>query len=213
MQNYRNKILGLCISLFVFNFGGFAIAASVISPKLSYSFSGNGKGTVSFDTSGGTSCGTNTKCSSYPLNSLVTLTAVPSPGSDFISWTGCATSTGTQCTVTLTANTIVKPKFALYPKLNIISTTNRGTVTSPTSIDLVCGTACTLSKPIGTVINLFESAKPGYYFSSWRGGGCSGQTCSVTMSNNQTVYAVFLPEKVTPLAIGSHVNVVEPTKQ
>ena len=184
-------------------------AASVISPKLSYSFSGNGHGAVSFNTSG-TSCGA--KCSSYPINSVVTLEAKPSLplDSDFISWTGCTSSTGTQCTVTLTANKIVKANFALYPKLKIISITNRGTVTSPAGIN--CGATCSLSQPRGTVIALIGTATPGYYFSSWT-GACSAQTCSVTLSENKTVHAVFLPEIVTPLTIGYHVNVVDSTKK
>ncbi len=57
----------------------------------------------------GTSCGTN--CWTYPANTSVVLTATP--GSYTTTWTGCTTSSGNTCNVTMNANKSVTADFSM----------------------------------------------------------------------------------------------------
>jgi hypothetical protein len=72
--------------------------------------SGEGSGTVT-SSPPGIDCGSN--CSfAYPGATQVTLTAAPAPGSTLASFTGCESTTGNQCTVTMSADTTVTAVFA-----------------------------------------------------------------------------------------------------
>jgi hypothetical protein len=72
--------------------------------------SGEGSGTVT-SSPPGIDCGSD--CSSaYPGGTQVTLTAVPAPGSTLASFTGCDSTSGDQCTVTIGADTTVTAVFA-----------------------------------------------------------------------------------------------------
>jgi hypothetical protein len=72
--------------------------------------SGEGSGTVT-SSPPGIDCGGD--CSSaYPGATQVTLTAVPAPGSMLASFTGCDSTSGDQCTVTIGADTTVTAVFA-----------------------------------------------------------------------------------------------------
>ncbi len=71
---------------------------------------GTGSGTVT-SSPAGISCGS--ACSaSYSSGSAVTLTSTPVSGSTFSSWSGACVGNGTQCTLTINANTSVTANFA-----------------------------------------------------------------------------------------------------
>ncbi len=71
-----------------------------------------------------------------------------------------------------------------------VSKTGSGTVSSnPVGID--CGSACSKSYDSGTKVVLTATPASGSSFTGW-GGACSGAGgCTVTMSQNQTVTAIF----------------------
>jgi uncharacterized repeat protein (TIGR02543 family) len=79
--------------------------------------------------------------------------------------------------------------------------TGSGSVaSSPAGID--CGPVCSLSVEVGAQVTLSASPAPGSTFSGWS-GGCSGTgSCSVTMTDDQTVTATFTqltaPRRVPP---------------
>ena len=55
-----------------------------------------------------------------------------------------------------------------------------------------CGTTCSHIYVDGTKVTLTATASSGYQFTGWSGGGCSGvSTCTVTVSSDVTVTAVF----------------------
>jgi hypothetical protein len=91
---------------------------------------GSGTGTVTSSPAGincGATCTTDN--GSYDYNTDVTLTATPATGSQFAGWTGCTTSTGTTCHVTVTQATTVTAIFA--PPL--------GCTTVKDAVDANCG--------------------------------------------------------------------------
>jgi hypothetical protein len=79
--------------------------------QLTATRSGTGDGTV---TGTGISCGSD--CSeSYVEASTIVLTATPATGSDLTSWSGCDSTAGDQCTVTLGNDRLVMFTFTLEP--------------------------------------------------------------------------------------------------
>lgn len=81
--------------------------------SLSVSKTGTGIGAVTSSPAGincGTSCSAN-----FSSASNVRLTATPVSGSNFANWSGCTSTSGTTCDVTMTATKSVTANFALNP--------------------------------------------------------------------------------------------------
>jgi Domain of unknown function (DUF1906)/Divergent InlB B-repeat domain len=98
------------------------VVAIATGNRLIVTTAGTGTGLV---TSGDTfiSCGTGgSVCSAvYAAGSTVTLTAVPTALSSFISWTGCTTSSGTTCNVTVSSASSVTATFNITPPVFTIA--------------------------------------------------------------------------------------------
>src|SRR5437870_11822348 len=74
---------------------------------------GTGSGSVS-SSPPGISCGTD--CSeAYAADTVVTLTATPSPLSIFTDWSGCDTVSGATCTVTMSSARSITATFQGVP--------------------------------------------------------------------------------------------------
>jgi len=161
---------------------------------------GAGTGTVSSDPSG-ISCGT--ACSAdFLTGSPVSLTATPTGGSTFAGWSGGGWSGAVpSCIVVIIGDQTVTASFTAPVSMSTLtvqkSGAGSGTVTSaPSGIN--CGITCSASFPTGNTVTLTASPAAGSTFVSWS-GACSGTTCTVTMSADQTVSAQFdlLPVFVT----------------
>ena len=143
----------------------------------------------------GIDCGSTGNACSFEFNSgaTVTLTATPSSGYQFSSWSGC-TSTTSQCTVAIDTAKNVTANFAITapPGQFALTVTNGGNgkvTSSPTGID--CGSTCSASFDRGTTVTLTAAPDSGFQFTGW-GGACSGtDSCSVTMSEARTVTTSF----------------------
>jgi hypothetical protein len=81
-------------------------------PILTISFAGNGTGTV---TGNGISCSSPSSCSNqFTIGTTLMLTATPTGGHTFASWSGCNSTGGANnsvCTVTLESNVTVTATF------------------------------------------------------------------------------------------------------
>jgi len=152
---------------------------------------GNGTGTVT-SAPAGIDCGAD--CTeAYAASTMVTLTASPSAGSQFMGWTGACSGTGT-CTVTLASNINVTANFALANSL-IVTKAGTGTglvVSDPSGIN--CGSDCSEQYSPGTTVVLTALALTNSKFDGWSGEGCTGTgTCTVTLDAARMVTATFSP--------------------
>jgi hypothetical protein len=78
-------------------------------PALTINFAGTGSGTV---TGSGISCSSPSSCSNtYTLGTTITLTASPTGSSSFGNWSGCNSTNGVTCTVTLQDSATVTATF------------------------------------------------------------------------------------------------------
>ena len=168
---------------------------------LALTLGGGGSGTVTSDP-GGITCGTDC-AETYPATTSVGLTASPASGSVFTGWSGVTCSEGSQttstCTVTMTqAQTVTATFEPLVVLLTVaVSGDGDGTVTGG---GLVCfsGTTCSAAYTTGTSVALTAWADSGSIFTGWSGGTCAEGnqmtwTCTVTMTQAQTVTATFEP--------------------
>src|SRR5438067_328979 len=174
---------------------GFALKRFALTASLT----GRGAGAVTSSPAGIT-CGT--ACSAtYDIDTVVTLTATPAANSDFTGWSGCDSVSGTTCTVSMSGARAVTAGFALKRFALAVTKTGlgAGTVTSsPAGIN--CGTACSATYDISTVVTLTATPAMGSIFNGWTGcDAVSNTTCTVTMGAARSVNADFLGIPIPPL--------------
>jgi uncharacterized repeat protein (TIGR02543 family) len=174
---------------------------------------GTGSGTV-FSTPAGIACaitdGSGSCSATFSSGTVVTLTATAG-GGQFTGWGGACAGTG-PCQLTMSEARSVTASFA-PPTFTLTvtggGTTGSGDVGAPAAGGQgaiscgitfgVAGGVCSRTYPSGTVVTL--TATPGiasnfavlfYTFDGWS-GACTGtsRTCTVTMTQNQTVRASF----------------------
>ncbi|HEY4479358.1 MAG TPA: VWA domain-containing protein, partial [Candidatus Paceibacterota bacterium] len=164
--------------------------------NLSLTVSTLGTGIV---TGTGISCGVD--CTeSFPANTAVTLTAVPSGTASFTGWSGACSGVGS-CLVTLNSNKSVvasfsDAQFGLQPLTVLKQGGGTGTVTGTR---IICGADCTDSYANNTLVSLTAVPDFGFTFGGWT-GDCSDSTiCAIRMNGSKTVIATFLaPLEVMP---------------
>ena len=157
---------------------------------LSVSRAGGGDGTVS-SAPAGIDCGS--VCAApFPADTMVLLTASPSPGVMFAGWGGACSGTNTTCSVAMTSARTVSAAFLPLRKLTV-TTSGRGSgrvSSSPAGVD--CGATCTATFPTGTTVTLAVAPSAGSVFKSWT-GGCAGRalSCTFVISADSSVTATF----------------------
>ncbi len=157
---------------------------------LTLSRTGTGTGTITSSPEGIT-CGST--CSyAYAEGTKVTLTAEADADCAFQEWTGCASVSGTTCTVTMTSDATVTARFGHNATLKVTKTGNgAGSITSsPAGIS--CGDTCSYIYGPGAAVILTATAGSGSRFQSW--SGCpspNGSFCTAVMSADTAVTAQF----------------------
>ena len=167
----------------------------LIRHDLTVNKAGTGAGLVTSDPAG-INCGA-TCTAEFVENSIVTLTADPSAGSEFEGWTGAVISDDLSIQVTMDEAQSVTATFTLLPN-NFLLTVNKvgmGTVTSnPAGIN--CGNTCAAGFVENTVIELTAVAAEGYTFTGWSGDATGDMlTIQVTMDAAQNVTATFTADE------------------
>ena len=164
---------------------------------------GTGVGVVT-SSDGAINCGgAGAACSSqYPTGTAVSLTAAPTAGSDFASWSepGC---TGATCIVTLSSARTVTATFTRKIFRVSINRVGDGNVTSsPAGID--CGAvSCSASFPSGTPLTLTAVAGNGLHVASWSASKCTAGsvTCVFTPVADIEVTVTFTQVAGDPLSV------------
>jgi hypothetical protein len=145
-----------------------------------------GQGSVS-STPPGIACPTD--CTEdYANGTRVILTATPTPGRTFASWSGCVGAT-TTCAVTMSQSQTVTATFV--PASTLRLTVNGDGSVSSTPPGIACPTDCSEDYASGTRVILTATPAPGWTFASWSGCVGATTTCAVTMSQNRTVTVTF----------------------
>ena len=152
------------------------------------------------------------KCSAVlNYSTMVRLRATPIPGSKFVSWTGCTSVVGTNCSFTMTANRTVTATYRDVTSVSLTKT-GQGTVNS-TPAGIACGPACggvTGEFARNVLVKLTPAPVTGWDFSGWSGdpscpgtGPCSfnASTLSVAVAANFAIQLKML--KVTVVGSGS----------
>lgn len=152
-------------------------------------------------------------CSStFPPNTVVTLTATPSGLSSFSGYTGGCT--GTTCTLTMATGitSSVTAQFAAPPTLSLSAASGSeggGTLTStPTALactlsNVAASGTCSAAFALNTSVTVSQVPANGSVFVQWA-GACSGSgTCVVSLLQSRAVQALYrlaVPGSVTVMA-------------
>ncbi|MDQ3365226.1 MAG: hypothetical protein M3680_07345 [Myxococcota bacterium] len=162
--------------------------------ELGVMLSGNGAGSVVSEPAG-VLCGA-TCTSEFPRDTIVTLTAIPEPGSEFAGWAGACAGTLPTCEVTLDDAASATASFTLARHVVTVGRGGAGSGTVAGS-GLDCGATCTITVDHGTLITLGASPGALSTFAGW-GGACTGTgTCAVTVTAPTTISASFVLDDVT----------------
>jgi hypothetical protein len=141
-----------------------------------------------------------TGSATFNYNTFVSLTATPLSGWTLVGWSGCDSSSGPLCTVTMTSAKSVTATFSsnTYTLTVTKAGTGTGTVSSnplPVSGDVNTGSA---AFNYNTLVTLSVLPDVSSTFTGWSGEGCSGTgTCVVTMSAARSVTATFTLKTLT----------------
>jgi hypothetical protein len=142
---------------------------------------------------------------SFPVGTVITLSATPAAQSSFASWEGCEGTTST-CQVTLTESKTVRVRFVPVQNTLVVEKAGDGAgrVLSDAPPDIDCGEACVASYEVQTIFRLRAVAEAGSSFVGWS-ENCKpvGTRCEVVIGNGvgTTVTATF--SRVAPPAIGA----------
>ncbi|MBF0606824.1 MAG: hypothetical protein HQL61_04625 [Magnetococcales bacterium] len=164
-----------CVTLTVTKDGTAASSSSVTASTGTLSWSGDGY----------------TGTASYAVNKSVTLTANAASGTTFAGWTGCDSTSGSTCTVAMSAAQNVTATFntITYPLTITTTGTNTATTVAVSTGTLSGSNPYTATYDTGTSVTIVVTTPTSDFIVSWSGGGCSGtgSTCTVTMSQAQDV--------------------------
>jgi len=176
------------------------IKVTVVPPP-TYTLSVNSSGvswiSISSPTSSTYAGTTNYSKTGIVANTNITLTAPSTSGSgNFGSWSGCNSSSGTSCTVTMSASKTVTANYTIPTyTLSVGSSGVSGVVISSPTSSTYAGTTNYSKTGIvaNTNITLTAPSTSGSgNFSSWSGcNSTSGTSCSVTMTGAKTVTANY----------------------
>jgi len=171
----------------------------LIGYSLNISKSGTGSGTITSSPSG-INCGTS--CSKdFIAGTLITLSASATSGSNFIGWSSPCSGID-KCILVMDSNKSVSAAFdyvgiTKYDLSVIKSGTGSGIVTSSPS-GISCGTDCTESFALWTAITLTASANSSSVFAGWTGACTGTDKCSLIISSNKSVVAIFNTKTTLP---------------
>jgi uncharacterized repeat protein (TIGR02543 family) len=145
--------------------------------------------TLTITTVGSGSVTKNPNQATYTYGQVVTLTAIPTTGWSFSSWTGDLTGSQNPKTITMDGNKAVTAHFTANQYTLTITIDGSGSVTKNPN---------QATYTYGQVVTLTAVPSTGWVFSSWS-GNLTGSTnpASITMNGNKSVIAHFTANQYT----------------
>jgi len=178
---------------------------NTIAPKFPLTIAKTGEGTITSNPKG-IECGGKCKAE-FNAASSVTLTASPASGYAFSAWAGCTEHVGLTCKVTMSKAITVKVTFIATPSLSIEKAGSGQGKASATGIscDENCSKATSAIKT-GTSVTVKVASAKGSEAAVFEGGtgsasGCSGASCTFTISENSSVKVKFDPKPTKTLTV------------
>jgi hypothetical protein len=174
-----------------------SVTATFTTPTstLTVNKSGTGRGTVTSADSG-INCGPNASscAASYGNGTAVSLTAAPEAGATFVGWSGCDSTNGAVCSVTMSGSRTVTASFAVQRYTLTVSKGGNGSGTvSSSPAGISCGGACSADFNSGTSVTLTAAPALGSTFVGWTGcDSSSGASCTASMTAAKSVMAAFI---------------------
>ena len=124
----------------------------------------------------------NTQSGTFNAGTVLTITATPNDGYQFIGWTG-SNETSMEITITVNSNIQLTANFQLIPSPEFIVTTSAG-------VGGIVSAGGTFSS--GTVISVVATPSEGYKFSGWTGNSETSRVLTITISSDLNLTANFL---------------------
>ncbi len=120
---------------------------------------------------------------SYDPNTVISITAIPSAGWQFDSWSGDISGTQTSISVTLSSNQDITAKFSKITYPLTLTCIGNGTINPEAGVH---------SYDPGTVVNITATPTEGWKFDGWSGDASGTQTTIITtLSTSKTIIAIF----------------------
>ena len=123
----------------------------------------------------------NTQSGTFNAGTVLTITATPNDGYEFIGWTG-SNESSMEITITVNSNIELTANFQLIPNPEFTITTTAGSGGSVSQ-------GGTFSS--GTVISIVATPSQGYEFVSWTGSSETSSVLSITISSDLNLTANF----------------------
>jgi len=146
-------------------------------------------------------CGAIFSGMAFPVGTSLIFTETPSPGYQFVSWSGDVSGTSQSVTVIVTSNIQVVANFAPIQQYTVTTTANppSGGTISPSNPTVAYGTSLTFT----------ETPAPGYQFVSWWADvSGTNPSVTVTVTSNMQIGASFeaIPFNEKQLTIGANMG-------
>ena len=185
-------------------------ATYAAAPTYALTVTSSGVAAVAISASPSTYAGTtNYSKTGIASGTALTLTAPTTAGSTtFASWTGCTSSSGTSCTVSMAGNKTVTATYTVAPTYALtVTSAGAAAVAISASPSTYAGTTNYSKAGIksGTALTLTAPTKAGSNtFANWTGCTSSaGTRCTVSMTDNTTVTAIYAVTPTYDLAVTS----------
>lgn len=161
--------------------------------SLKFEVAGNGKGQIETDP----------RQDTYPLGSIISVSAIPAIGSTFCSWSGDANETAEQCTVVMDADKALTATFALesFPLTKAVTGPGSGSITCDPEAD---------SYQFGSKVTLMAKPADGSIFTGWaRDATGLDSRCIVEIDSAKHIVAEFQKIEIPDLEVAVSFDSVE----
>ena len=191
MQSFKSLFI-ISLILLLVSCSKDSYGTSEVNPGSNSSYSGYGNTQTAAATqytltvTAGTGGSVSTSGGTYDDGTIVTVTATPNDGYEFVGWNG-SDSTNATIDITINSNTTLE---ALFSEIQSTAATTQYNLT------VTAGTGGSVSTSggtydDGTTVTVTATPDDGYEFVGWNGSDSSNATIDITISSDTTLEALF----------------------